>query len=112
MKVKLRSLITVFIVITMLFSTVYASDSYGGIGQNLSGDLGPMLDPVQTVLGVIQIIGFVVAIIMVMYVGIKYLTAGAGQKAAVKSTLIPMLAGAAMVGLAPTLVKWIFEIFM
>lgn len=83
-----------------------------GIDPSFDGDLGEMNTPLQNVLGVIQVVGFVVAIVMVMYVGIKYLTAGAGQKAEVKSTMVPMLVGAAMVGLAPTLVKWIFEIFI
>ena len=74
-------------------------------------DTGTLVGKVNKVLGVVQVIGFVVAIVMVMYVGIKYLTAGAGQKAEVKSTMVPMLVGAAMVGLAPTLVNWIWGIF-
>ena len=92
-------------------SNAGGSNIYDTIGKDLNGDISPIKTPVENVLGVIQLIGFVVAIVMVMYVGIKYLAAGAGQKAEVKSTMVPMLVGAAMVGLAPTLVKWIFGIF-
>lgn len=133
MKSKFISLFLAFIIGVMPFGVVFAdmaeessvvgggssgagtgaggSNIYDTIGSSLNGDLGPIQTPVQSVLGVIQVIGFVVAIVMVMYVGIKYLAAGAGQKAEVKSTMVPMLIGAAMVGLAPTLVKWIFGIF-
>ena len=110
MKKKLSGLLAVSM-LAMMFTTIACAAQDLGIGENLSGDLGPIQTPVQSVLGVIQVIGFVVAIVMVMYVGIKYLAAGAGQKAEVKSTMVPMLVGAAMVGLAPTLVKWIFGIF-
>lgn len=70
-----------------------------------------LITKVNGVLGILQVIGFVVAIVMVMYVGIKYLTAGAGTKADVKTNLVPMLIGAALIGLAPTLVNWIWGIF-
>ncbi len=66
---------------------------------------------VQTVLGAAQWIGFIVGIAMIIYVGIKYLTAGAGKKAEVKSTMIPILVGAALVALAPTIANWIFGMF-
>lgn len=131
MKKKILSLFLCFVVATMSFSMVFAEshaqgqgngenvvihagnkDSiYDQIDPSFGGDLGSMADPVAQVLGVIQVVGFIVAIAMVIYVGIKYLTAGAGSKAEVKSTMVPMLIGAALVGLAPTLVNWIFGIF-
>lgn len=136
MKKKILSLFLCFVVATMSFSMVFAvrvADGEGGtfkenavdysdttskdgniynqIDPSFGGDLGSMADPVAQVLGVIQVVGFIVAIAMVIYVGIKYLTAGAGSKAEVKSTMVPMLIGAALVGLAPTLVNWIFGIF-
>ena len=128
MKKKLINLLLVLMITFIPFNTAFAAHAEqsgvvgGGAGSpatglygidpSFNGDLGEMNTPLQNVLGVIQVVGFVVAIVMVMYVGIKYLTAGAGQKAEVKSTMVPMLVGAAMVGLAPTLVKWIFEIFI
>ena len=66
---------------------------------------------VQTVLGAAQWIGFIVGIAMIIWVGVKYLTAGAGKKAEVKSTMIPILVGAALVALAPTIANWIFGMF-
>ncbi len=62
----------------------------------------------ESVLGVVRWAGFIVAIAMIIWIGIKYLTAGAGQKAEVKSTMVPLLVGAALVALAPVIATWIF----
>ena len=66
---------------------------------------------VATILGAVQWIGFIVGTAMIIYIGIKYLTAGAGQKAEVKSTMVPLLVGAILVMLAPTIAAWLFNIF-
>ena len=66
---------------------------------------------VYNILGAAQWIGFIVGIAMCIWIGIKYLTAGAGQKAEVKSTMIPWLIGAACVALAPTLGSAVFKMF-
>ena len=68
-------------------------------------------DAVETILGVAQWIGFIVGIAMIIWVGVKYLTAGAGTKAEVKSTMIPILVGAFLVALAPTVAHWLFNAF-
>ncbi len=62
----------------------------------------------ETILGIIQWIGLVIAVAMVLYVGIKYLTSTAGKKAEAKETMVPVLIGAALLAIAPTIVSWIF----
>ena len=63
------------------------------------------------ILGAVQFIGLIVGIAMIIYIGIKYLTAGAGQKAEVKSTMVPLLIGAILVMMGPTIANWIFGLF-
>ncbi len=70
-----------------------------------------LVSGVTTILGAAQWIGFIVGVAMIIYVGVKYLTAGAGKKAEVKSTMIPILVGAALVALAPTIANWVFGMF-
>ena len=48
---------------------------------------------------------------MTVYIGIKYLTAGAGTKASVKSDMIPLLIGALIVATASTLTQFAFDTF-
>lgn len=61
---------------------------------------------VSSILGYVQFFAFAIAIGMMIFIGIKYMMAGAGQKAEVKSTLLPYLIGAICVGGASTLAKW------
>ncbi len=66
---------------------------------------------VSEVLGVVQWIGFIVGIAMLIWIGIKYLTAGAAKKAEVKETLVPWIVGAALVALGPTIALAVFNAF-
>ena len=89
--------------------------NYGGIGTGVEiGGAGldtGIVSKINSALGIAQLIGFVVAIIMIIWVGVKYLTSGAGKKAEAKSTLIPIVVGAALVALAPTIAKALFNAF-
>ena len=75
------------------------------------GNKTAITEAVGQILGVIQVVGVIVAIVMVMYVGLKYLTSGAGKKAEAKETMVPVLIGAVCIALAPTIVTWIFGAF-
>ena len=65
-------------------------------------------DKVQTGLGIATWIGLIVGIVMVIWVGGKYLMAGAGEKAKAKETLVPMLIGACLIALAPMIINTIY----
>ena len=60
-------------------------------------------------LGIAQWIGLIIGVVMVIWVGGKYLMAGAGEKAKAKETLVPMLIGAALIALAPTIINTIYS---
>jgi len=82
------------------------------IGSSIDKGAQPITglqDTVTTVVGGIKWIAIVVAVVMVIYVGIKYLTAGAGTKADVKSNLLPMLVGAILVASAGVIVDAVFQ---
>ena len=96
----------------LLANTVYAykpstddvTVSDPDVPQTLKNAIGKIL-------GAVQFIGLIVGIAMIIYIGIKYLTAGAGQKAEVKSTMVPLLIGAILVMMGPTIANWIFGLF-
>jgi len=110
MKKRVLSLIWTVAIMMAFVPTCFAS-GWANIGISVApvAPQGGIASSVTTVLGVVQWIGFIVAIAMLIYVGIKYLTAGAGEKAKVKDTLIPMLIGAVLVALAPTIAKAVFS---
>ena len=65
-------------------------------------------DKVKTGLGIATWIGLIVGVVMVIWVGGKYLMAGAGEKAKAKETLVPMLIGAILIALAPMIINTIY----
>ena len=60
------------------------------------------------VLGIMQWGGYIIAIGMLIWVGIKYVTAGAGEKAKAKETLIPIVIGAVLIAGAVTIATAVF----
>ena len=56
-----------------------------------------MSDTVSTILGVIQWVGYAIAVGMLLYIGIKYVMAAANEKAELKQSLINFVIGAILV---------------
>ena len=108
MKKKMISALLTALLCALQFTVVFGGYNAGGITPSPIGGLDGV---VFTILGVVQWIGFIVGIAMCIYIGIKYLTAGAGAKAEVKSTMIPWLVGALCVALAPTIATTVFTMF-
>ena len=60
------------------------------------------------VIGIIQWAGYIVAIGMLVWVGIKYVMSGAAEKAKAKETLIPIVIGAILIAGAAWIAEFIF----
>lgn len=106
-----KKLIFSIIMVIALLSSMCFADQFDPITVTPTAPTGNVSNAVGTILGVAQWIGFIVGIAMIIWCGVKYLTAGAGTKAEVKSTMIPILVGAFLVALAPTLAAWLFNTF-
>lgn len=107
---KVLSLVLALVLCLVPCGVALASGNQYGIDFGY-GTLDPsMQTTVNNILGVIKTIGYVIAIAMVMFAGIKYLMAGVGEKAKVKEMLFPMLAGAVLIAGAVTIVGWVFGI--
>ncbi len=61
-------------------------------------------------LGVFQWIGYVVALFMVLWAGIRYITSSVGEKVKAKESLVPMLMGAVMIAGATAIATAVFNI--
>ena len=78
MKKKVLSLIWTIAILMAFVPTCLAYDLNFSAQQPTGEAGGKLTNSIGTVLGVVQWIGFIVAIAMLIYVGIKYLTSGAG----------------------------------
>ncbi len=64
----------------------------------------------EIILGVIQVVGVVVSVIMLMAIGIKYMLGSVEEKSEYKKTLIPYLIGAVLVFSGTTIPNIIYLI--
>ena len=64
----------------------------------------------ENVLGIVQVIGSVVSVIMLMAIGIKYMLGSVEEKAEYKQTIIPYLIGAALVFSETTIPQILYQI--
>lgn len=114
MKKSIFTIMTILCVFTMAFSSVAlatstgTSDAASVIGglNNSASDGGILSGPVSKIIGVIKYIAIAVALGMVIIIGIKWMTAPAGGKAAVKDTFLPYLIGAICVGAASAIAQF------
>ncbi len=66
-------------------------------------------DAVSNIFTAIQIVGVIVAVIMISWAGFQFLTAGAGKKAEAKEKLVPIVVGALLIVLASSIARWIWN---
>lgn len=104
---KLTKIASIFLTISMLMS--FASIVFANgieiptiqIRDNPFSTLG------GTILGFIQWFGYIFAVGMLLYIGIKYMMSSANEKADLKKGSINYVIGAVLVFGASTLVGWI-----
>ena len=62
-----------------------------------------------SVVGIVQVVGYVVAVVMLVIIGIKYITSSPEGKAEVKKTALYYVLGAALIAGAVTVAGVIFD---
>ena len=113
MKVKtmkiLTTIVTFLLVISMGASIVYGlapkqiTPASVKDAENSISDLGGKL------MGVIQVAGSVIAVIILMILGIKYMMGSAEEKAEYKKTMIPYIVGAILIFAGSTIANVVYE---
>lgn len=64
----------------------------------------------KTILGTMQWVGYLIAIGMVIWAGIRFLTSSVGEKVKAKETLLPMICGAILIAGATWIAHFIFNL--
>lgn len=110
---KIVSLFLAFVLCMMPFGMAFA-----GTNNVFNSTVTPsitMPDGLNTkagnILGAIQGVSFFVGLFIIVFYGVKYFTAGAGEKAKTKEMLVPFLVGGVVLMLAPTIMTWIWGLF-
>ena len=107
----LTVILTVALMVTMGVSVVYAADEFnpGSMNANFAGTNG-IQNLGNKVMGIIQVIGTIVSVVILIVLGIKYMMGSAEEKAEYKKTMIPYLVGAVLVFAGTSLVKVIYSL--
>ena len=80
-------------------------DSYKGS----NADSPTLVGKANNLLGLIQVVGIVISVVMIMAIGIKYMLGSVEEKAEYKSTLVPYLIGAFILFTGTTLPNIIYQ---
>ena len=105
----LTTIATIVLILSMGASIVYGDTSplditaQEGAGVDQVKDLGGKL------MGVLQTVGVVVAVIILIVLGIKYMMGSAEEKAEYKKTMIPYLVGAILIFAASTIANVVYQ---
>ena len=99
---------TILLVISMGASVVY------GLAPNeiqaIEGNTADIQNFGGRLLGILQAVGSVLAVIILLILGIKYMMGSAEEKAEYKKTMIPYVVGAILIFLAPTIANMIYTL--
>lgn len=114
MSTKTMKILTTIATILLIIS-IGTSIVYGGATtpKDITATEGTGVDEVKTLggklMGVIQTAGVVIAVIILMVLGIKYMMGSAEEKAEYKKTMIPYLVGAILIFAASTIANVVYQ---
>lgn len=105
-KTKLIAMVLTVIMVATISTMVFA-DNIGGVNINPTTNQAPkeLTKMGNNIIGIIQVIGSLIAVAMVLVIGIKYMMGSAEEKAAYKKTMIPYLIGAILLFIGVNVVK-------
>lgn len=65
----------------------------------------------NSIIGILQVVGIVLSVIVLIVIGIKYMMGSAEEKAEYKKTLMPYVVGAALIFAASAFAQVIYQFF-
>lgn len=114
-KIKIISTILTSVMLVAMLATVSMADvDAGSIAGQLTGTQTSASGSVVTLgnqlIGIITTVGVVVAVVVLLVLGIKYMMGSAQEKAEYKKTMIPYLVGAILIFGASAITKVVVSI--
>ena len=113
-QVKILSIILiVMMALTTISSTVLAADLSAKIKDMANGTGNQpqeVLNLGKTIVTIMQTVGIVVAVVVLLILGVKYMIGSAEEKAEYKKTMIPYLVGAILIFASTTIVNVVYNI--
>ena len=114
MNKKMVKIFTSIIVLMMVISISISSFALepGEMIGNTSAQGTPEIKNVgNSIIGILQVVGIVLSVVILIVLGIKYMMGSAEEKAEYKKTMMPYIVGAALIFAASALAQVIYQFF-
>lgn len=106
----LTTIATILLIVSMGASIVCAATDIGGVSIDPTTDnTGDITKVGNKIMGILQVVGVLIAVIILMVLGIKYMMGSAEEKAEYKKTMIPYIVGAILIFAAATIANAIYN---
>ena len=110
---KISKVLSVMIVALILVASIaniaYAATNPGDITATVGDGANGIKTIGGKILGIVQTVGSVVAVIILVVLGIKYMMGSTEEKAEYKKTLIPYIVGAILIFAASNIASMVFK---
>ena len=93
---KIINILAITLCVIMAFGTVLAADINFGDLDNGTANVSELQSYGATIVTIIRNVGIVLAVVMLMIIGLKYMMGSAEEKAEYKKTLMPYVIGAVL----------------
>lgn len=116
MKKSIKVISTLLLAIMLVASiagTVLAVDPntvLNGLNGNGNVQINDLTKVGNNIVAIIQVVGIVIAVIVLLVIGIKYMMGSASEKAEYKKTMIPYIVGAVLIFAGTSLVRVIYSL--
>lgn len=98
---SLLSIFIIFLIITIPTNTYAGMTTYDSdlgdlndYGKTATSDSQRLIDMTESVLGIIQVVGTVLSVVIIMIMGVKYMLGSIEEKAEYKKDFVPYIFGA------------------
>ena len=106
----LTTIATILLILSMGASIVCAATDIGGVSIDpKTENTGDITKVGNKIMGILQVVGVLIAVIILMVLGIKYMMGSAEEKAEYKKTMIPYIVGAILIFAASTIANAIYN---
>lgn len=109
----ISTLLLAIMLVTSIAGTVLAVDPntvLNGLNGNGNVQTNDLTEVGNNIVTIIQVVGIVIAVIVLLVIGIKYMMGSASEKAEYKKTMIPYIVGAVLIFAGTSLVRVIYSL--
>lgn len=112
--VKILAIFMIMLMLCMVSTQVLANGGFidpSDLGGTEISNKSELQGIGNTIIGIIQAVGSIIAVVVLLVLGIKYMMGSAEEKAEYKKTMLPYLIGAIILLFASNIVRVIFTAF-